>query len=191
MPIKSYQINLIRSLRQQETASERHRTILMGGAVFCFGLLAVSLFYAALQVLTIRMALGSEIGQLNRIKAEYSKYKQTRMIVNKSDLELLDGIQNRRIFWTKKLAAMAVDLPDNYWITNFGYKPPRFTASGFGYISPKQEQLVTIDEYLNQLRKDSTYNDVFSNTFFNATVRSDEDKHERVSFEYYSLRKGK
>jgi hypothetical protein len=191
MPLKNYQINLIGSIRKQEQVSQRRRTYMLGVSVFCFGLLFLSLFYATLQVLNMRGVIKTEISQLNRIKGEYRKYKEMRMIVNKSDIELLDSLQNNRIFWTKKLAAMALHLPDGYWIIKFGYKPPEYTAAGYGYISPKQEQLITIDDFLNLLRNDSTYNDIFKNTYFNSTMRSDEDGRNRVSFDYSSLRQGR
>jgi hypothetical protein len=183
-----YSINLVRTTRQQEKKTELRRLNTSLFAVFSFGVLGVAILFTVFQMLEMRLTIENEILQLERIKVEYKKYKETRMIVDKADIELLDSLQNNRIFWTKKLAAMAFHLPDNYWVTQFGYKPSTFNAQGYGYITLQQEQLVTIDDYLNQLRADTTYNDVFKRTFFNSTARTDEGFRSRVSFEYSSMR---
>jgi len=182
-----YGINLIQNLREQEKKNEAQKFQLTIFALVCFGALGLSLLYSVLQALSMEMVINNEKQQLTRIENEYKKYKATRMIVDKADIELLDKLQNNRIFWTKKLAAMAFHLPDNYWITQFGHRPKTYTVSGYGYITPMQEQLVTIDDYLNQLRVDSTYNDVFKATYFNSTARNDEGNRSRVSFDYSSL----
>ena len=136
----------------------------------------------------MNIVMAGERNSLSLIKIEYGKYRSTKMIVDKSDLELLDSLQGNRIFWTKKLAALALHLPDNYWITQFSYNPPIFHAAGYGYISPQQDQLVTINNFLNQLRRDSAYCDVFHTTTFNTTSRIDEGARSRASFVFSSVR---
>lgn len=179
-----YQINLVRKLRSEEVQAGHRKFQTLVLITICFGVLALSVFFASLQVLRMMLVLHNEQNKLARIETEYAKYKETRMIVDKSDIELLDKLQNGRIFWTKKLASMAFYLPENYWITDFGYNAALYNVKGYGYISPKQEQLITLDDYLNQLRADSNFCDIFKTTYLNSTIRNDEGGRQRVSFDY-------
>jgi len=188
MLINKYEINLVRAMREQTRVSEIRRTRILGFSVLSFGLLILSLLYSGLQILIMQATLRTESNQVTRIQNEYLKYKQTRMVVSKSDLELLDSLQNSRIYWTNKLAALALHLPDNYWISSITYRPPEFSATGSGYGSAQQEQLVTIERYLNELRADSSYADVFKQTHFVSTSRIDESHQSLVSFEFSSTR---
>lgn len=183
-----YSINLVRQQREEEQSREKWRLRLSLVTIVAGGMLMAAVIVTVFQVFGMRFVILSEQENLARIKAEYGKYKTTKMLVNKGDIELLDSLQNNRIFWTRKLVAMAKHLPEDYWITEFHFQPPVFRASGFGYISPQQEELITIDDYLNQLRVDSTYCDVLHKTFFNSTERTDEKNRSRVSFEFSSNR---
>lgn len=181
-----YQINLVYETRVKEKKAEMARTRVIAFTTACFGLLILSLFYSTLEVFKMQSALNYEKEKLAKVEREFKSYKATQMIVNKADIELLDRLQNNRIFWTKKLAAMARHLPENYWVTRFLYDAGSFRAYGFGYISKKQEQLITLNDYFNKLRADTTYNNDFKQTHFVATERKDEGKKFRVSFEFFS-----
>lgn len=182
-----YNINLIRTARLEEKKAERKRLSTMILVLCCFGILLLSLFYTGLQILFIENKLAEERNNLERIKNEYSRYKATKTIIDKSDIELLDTLQHDRIFWTKKLVAMAQFLPENYWITQFGFNKSSFDVDGYGYITKEQEQLITMDDYLNQLRSDTTFNDVFDHTYLNSTERKDEKTRERINFKYSAV----
>jgi hypothetical protein len=180
-----FTFNLIREMQRRHRASEVRRVRLIGLTAFCFGLLLITLFYACLQILTMRASIQEEKTRLVRLKAEYQHYKASKMIVNKSDVELLDKLQYSRIFWTRKLAIMARYLPENYWITHMNYEPQALTVDGYGYISLQQQQLITLDDYLNSLRYDRMFNDAFKQVHLNSTIRSDDlEKRARVSFSY-------
>jgi hypothetical protein len=184
-----YTINLVRQLRREELKAIELKNRIFTIGLSCGAVLGIAVLIMVFQTLAMQTKLSYERQKLARVEMEYSKYKKTRMEVNKADIERLDSLQADRVFWTKKVAAMAYYLPDNFWITKFIFDGRVYRVSGFGYISPKQEQLITLDDYLNKLRADSTYKDVFKSTFFNAVARADEDKfHDRVSFEYSSTR---
>ncbi|MBN1982868.1 MAG: hypothetical protein JW795_15145 [Chitinivibrionales bacterium] len=185
-----YSINHIRTLRltQKRSASIRMRVaVIIAGSLL---LLAGAVGYSVVEVIAMNVVIDQEQQRYNLIETEYSKYQQTQMIINKEDIELLDGLQNNRIFWTKKLEAMASPLPENYWITRFDYTNGAFTVEGYGYISNKQEQLITLDDYLSILRKDTNFCDVFSVTRLNSTTRADENGKMRVSFDFTSNSNG-
>jgi Tfp pilus assembly protein PilN len=182
-----YKLNLIRTLRIEERNAEIKRVRILMLTAISLGFLVLAAFYAALQVLTMEATLSDERNKLARIEEEYKRYKTTTMIVNKADIELLNKLQSERIFWTKKLAAMAYPLPENYWITQFEFNEDVFRVKGYGYITERQRQLVTIDDYLNMLRADTTFNDNFKQVYLDATKREDEKERERVSFEYSAI----
>ncbi len=182
----AYTANMVRDLRLAEKKAETSRVMAVMAGWACFGVLALAILYTVLKVLTMESILDAERQRLWRLQEAYKKYTATRAVVDKSDIELLDTLQGSRIFWTRKLAAMAMHLPDNYWITEFSYKRKEMNVSGYGYITPDQEQLVTLDDYLNLLRQDSTFNDDFARTYLNLTERDDEGRRLRVGFDYSS-----
>lgn len=187
-----YSINLIGSLRLEEKKAEKKREITLAISLICFASLLLAILHSTLCILSMEGTLAIERDKLARVEAEYRRYKATRMTIDKSDIELLDQLQHNRIFWTKKLVAMAQYLPENYWINKFNYERGSFNVEGYGYISGEQEQLITLDDYLNLLRSDTTFSDVFKNTYLNLTKRQDEKigervARERITFKYSAL----
>lgn len=179
-----YSINLIRDLREKEKLAERRkgRAVILG--LTCFGMLAIALIYCGFTVWEMERVIASEKDKLAHLKQEYHKYTATNMTVDKSDVELLNDLQGRGIFWTKKLAAMAKHLPDNYWITQFDYNNGLLRVSGFGYPSPKQDQLLVLDGYLNDLRSDSAFCDQFKSIRLNSAERKEEGGSVKVGFDF-------
>lgn len=182
-----YNINLIKKLRQDEEKAEKRRVTVFTFCIVCFSILAMSIFYSIFLVLDMQSKVSLLRNNLQRVENEYRTYKATKMIVDKADIELLDKLQHTRIFWSKKLASMAKHLPENYWVTEFKYDRGSFDVKGYGYITRQQKQLLTMDDYLNLLRRDTTFNDVFENTYLNMTERMDEKTRERIGFEYSAL----
>jgi hypothetical protein len=193
-------MNLVKSVREAEKRSLKHRTNMVILFSACFGLLALASYNTYLKIMTMENEIAKEKNKLALIEAEFRNYNATQSIIDKDDIELLNKIQTSRVYWTRKLDAMASHLPEeepiSYWITKFGYRAPTFTVQGYGYITGKQEQLLTLDNYLTKLRADKeNYSDLFGSTVLKSAARSDEDDRrggirERVSFEYNSTKKG-
>lgn len=185
-----YRINLIEQVRQKERQEQVQKSTVTVISVIAFALLFLSATYSASNVIKMYQSIEMERRRLQRIEAEYRKYRAAKTMVDKADIELLDKLQTGRVFWTKKLAAMALHLPESYWITRFGYDKNIFNVRGYGFISPRQEQLITIDEYLNSLRSDTMFADVFPTVRLNSTSRDDEANRERVMFDYSAEKAG-
>ncbi|MBN2037672.1 MAG: hypothetical protein JW768_13105 [Chitinispirillaceae bacterium] len=180
-----FKLNLIRELLAEQRAREAVRRKVAALVAVCYSLLGIILVYGIFQTFMMRSMVIDERTRLAVVTEEYQHYKATEMIVSKADVELLDRLQRSRIFWTKKLLAMANYLPGNYWITEFGYDRTAFGVDGYGYISEKQEQLITLHDYLDGLRKEPTFNDVFPSIYLNSTIRKDDKQNRRrVSFSY-------
>jgi Tfp pilus assembly protein PilN len=179
-----YRINLIRDLREKEVRQERKQRMALIVGLGCFGFFLISVLYSSLTIWQMEQVLGRERQKVDHLKQEYQKYTATRLIVDKSDLELLNSLQGKGIFWTKKLAAVAKYLPENYWITHFSYNTQRLTVAGYGYIGPQQNQLLVLNAYLDKLRADTTFADVFKVVRLVAADRSAEAGQARCAFEF-------
>lgn len=186
---KTYSINLIRELRTRQRREEQRRRLQVMLGFACFAALFVSILYCGLTIWKMESVLGAEKVKLDHLQTEYKKYTATRMIVSKEDVELLNSLQSRGIFWTRKLASLASHLPENYWITNFTFRDGELRVYGFGYASARQDQLLTLDAYLNRLRADTNFSDVFSKLHLNITERKDEPGTNKVGFDFSALTK--
>jgi Tfp pilus assembly protein PilN len=194
-----YRLNLVKTVRDAEKRAQRQVANMALIAFFCFAALGLAVFFSYIRVASMRLVIEKEKQKLAAIEAEYHSYQETNVSIDKADIELLNSLQGNRVYWTRKLEAMAKHLPNDdpvsYWITGFGYKGNTYGVRGYGYITQRQEQLLALDDYLNNLRDDAAYSDIFGATYLNSAVRSDEDVdgkglRERVSFEYSSTRKG-
>jgi hypothetical protein len=179
-----YRLNLIRDLRERERRKEQRRKMMFTLGAACFGFFVLSLLYSGFTMWRMEKVLADEQLKLNRLKVEYNKYTVTKLIVDKSDVELLNQLKGRGIFWTGKLAAIAKHLPDNYWITHFKYANNELHVSGYGYVPPQQDQLLVLDAYLNRLRADTSFADVFKTLRLNSAQRGDDNGQARVSFDF-------
>lgn len=177
-----YRLNLIRATREREKKSERKRRLAFILGAGCFGFFAISVMYSALTIWQMEHILTQEKDKLSRLQLEYNKYTATKLIVDKADIELLGGLPGKGIFWTRKLAAMAKHLPENYWITGFGFSNNELKVSGFGFANAQQEQLLVLDEYVNHLKRDTTFSDTFTRMKLNFATRSGESG--RIAFEF-------
>jgi Tfp pilus assembly protein PilN len=169
-----YKLNLIRDLREKEKRTEQRNRLTVILGVGCFGLFVLSLLYSGLTIWQMERVLTRQSEQVSRLRQEYQKYTATKLIVDKSDFELLSSLQGKGYFWTKKLAAMAKHLPDNYWITGFSYDKNLLRVTGYGYATAQQDQLLILDQYLNGLRADSAFAGTFKKIQLNDAERKED-----------------
>jgi Tfp pilus assembly protein PilN len=182
-----YRINLIRDLREREKKKERQKrlTIIMGFG--CFGFFLISILYSSLTISQMEQVLTHESDQVAHLTQEYQKYAKARLIVDKADLEQLNSLKDKGLFWTKKLSALAKHLPDNYTITSFSFGNDLLRVTGYGFASPQQDHLLILDEYLNQLRADTTFSGTFTKIQLNNTDRKEDGG--KVSFDFSAFTK--
>ena len=155
----------------------------------CFGVFLASVIYSVLTIWKMEKVIASEKVKLTLVQQEYQKYKAAKLIIGKVDIELLNELQGKGIFWTKKLATLAKYLPDNYSITHFTYANNEMRVVGLGQINPQQDQLLILDEYLNRLRSDTLYADLFKKIHLNSAQRGDGGEGGKISFEFSAFTK--
>ncbi|MDB5050481.1 MAG: hypothetical protein JWO30_3552 [Fibrobacteres bacterium] len=177
-----YRLNLIRDLREREVKSERQQRLAVILGLGCFGFFVLSLLYSGLTIAQMEHVLTIEKDKVHRLQQEYQKYTAARLIVDKSDIELLNDLQGKGGLWTKKLASMAKHLPENYWITGFTYNNNLLKVTGYGYANPQQDQLLVLDQYLNRLRSDTTFSNTFTKLQLNMADRKEDGT--RVAFDF-------
>lgn len=183
-----YQINLVSEIRQDEKRKQLHDSLQVYAFVALAGIITIVLLKSTLFLQLVRQDLNLANAYLKTLETEYQRYQQTTMTVEKQDLELLDQLQHGRLFWTKKLSSMALPLPPNYWVNRFEYKSNQFSVDGFGYIDGNQRQLITLDDYLNILRADTTFRKGLEQIFLVETRRTDlhseDGDRDQVSFQF-------
>ncbi len=177
-----YRLNLIRAIRQREKKSEQRKRMAFILGAGCFGFFVISILYSSLTIWQMEGVIKSEKDKLVRLEQEYRKYTSSKLIVDKSDVELLGELQGKGIFWTKKLAAMAKHLPDNYWITRFSFQNGELKVSGYGLPTPQQQQLLILDDYVQRMEQDTTFSTVFKSIRLRSVDRGSEAG--RVAFEF-------
>jgi len=185
-----YNINLVAEMRAIE---KRHNLDHLRGTVvstILTGILVLVALKWIFGVLSMQQNLQLAQGKLQLLQQEYRRYQATSLSITKEDVELLDRLQHSRIFWSKKLAALASPLPSNYWVDAIAFQSSELRVKGFGYIDTEQKQLLTLDGYLNILRADTVFSKGMPSISLQETRRNDDHEGEgeatrqRVSFEY-------
>lgn len=184
-----YRLNLIRDLRDRERRLEKRRRMAVILGLGCFGFFLLSVLYSGLTMWQMENVLAREQEKLRHVQQEYQKYTATRLIVDKSDVELLSGLQGKGVFWTRKLAAMAKHLPDNYWLTRINYQDGELRVTGYGHPGPGQDQLLVLEGYMNRLRTDTSFADAFPLIYLNVADRGRESG--KVGFDFSAIGKEK
>lgn len=98
---------------------------------------------------------------LNEIRDEIETYQVSGEFLSKQDLERLAEVSTERIFWAKKLVALAEKTTDKIAITNFNFKGERLSLYGITRVDKNQKEFNLIDEFINDLK-----NNVHINTDF-------------------------
>lgn len=185
-----YSTNLIRKLRIEEHKAEQRQRMsaILGIGSFCF--LALAMIYGALNIWSMENVIRVESQNLQRLQNEFTKYTTSLDIVDKADVEQLNGLQTAGIFWSKKLAALGQHLPDGYRLRSIQYDPGGLRIAGTAQYSPAQDELIALQDYLRKLEKDSLFNQHFASIRLTSAKRSAEVS-EGMDFQFFAESKTK
>jgi Tfp pilus assembly protein PilN len=185
-----YTTNLIRKLRIEEQKAEQRQRLsaILGIGSFCF--LALALVYGILNIWSMENVIRVESQNLERLQNEFNKYTTTLDIVDKADVEQLNGLQTSGIFWSKKLAALGQHLPDGYRLRSIQYDPAGLRIGGIAQYSNEQDELIELQRYLRKLEQDSLFTRHFASVRLTSARRSD-DATEGMSFQFFAESKNK
>ncbi len=190
LPTVRYTTNLIRTLRNEEQKFEQRRRLTAIFALGSFVFLVLASVYTFLNYWSMQTVLDVESQNLERLKAEFKNYTLSADIVDKNDVELLNGLQTAGIFWSKQLAVLGQYLPQGYWLKSIRYESSGLRVSGYSQTSSSQDEVVLLQEYLGKLEQDSLFSKHFPKVRLTHAERNQENGG-GLNFEFLAAGKSK
>lgn len=182
--MKLYQLNMVRELRAREKKSEQNRRYLILACIGSGLFLLLSFLYSGISIWNMELVLQNEKRKVDHLTHEFRNYTAAKDIVDKNDVELLNSLHGRGIMWTKKLAALANHLPENFQLTSFEFRGGELRVKGFGYPNESQDHLLILDKYIGRLREDSAFSNTFKRIYLGTASRSIADNQPTIDFEF-------
>ncbi|MBL7073780.1 hypothetical protein ISS37_00890 [candidate division KSB1 bacterium] len=121
-------------------------------------------------------------GQLNRIIQEkkeklaeinrkIDELKQTTRDVSKQDVLALAELENKRILWTKKLKALARELPPDMALTGLEYRHKNLIIKGIAPIKKGEKEFDKVKQLIDRLRSNPDFFRDFEDIKFDQVQR--------------------
>ncbi len=107
------------------------------------------------------------------IKTEIESYEISGEFLSAKDMERLTNVSTKRIFWAKKLVALADKTTDKIAITHFSYKNNKLSLFGITKLDKKEKEFdLIIEDFIKKLKDDIQISSDFPEIEF---VRSRQD----------------
>lgn len=113
---------------------------------------------------------------LKNIKNEIKQFQTSGDFLSKKDLQNLEKVSDR-VFWTKKLEALADKTSDKIAITHFSYSRDNLRLFGITRIDKEEKEHDLINEFIISLQNNKQISGDFPNIQF---VKSRRDKEKDV-----------
>ncbi len=138
-------------------------------------LIILIVFFILLSFLNKR--IDSRKRLLSKIKKEIKSYQVSGEYLSGKDLETIANLSTNRVFWAKKLVALADITSKKLAITKFAYKNGTLSLYGITKVDKNQKEFDLIDQFINSLKNNPAINQDFPEIKF---VRSTRDKEKGV-----------
>ncbi len=112
---------------------------------------------------------------LKEIKEEIKKYQASGEDLSTKDLERLTSLSTERIFWAKKLVALAEKMDDKIAITHFSFKTDVLSLYGITKMDKNQKEHDLIDSFITKLNQNTQISVDFDDIIF-VSSRQDHEK---------------
>jgi hypothetical protein len=154
---------------QQEAERKAFRTFI---SLFILGTL---LLFAFVIYLDSQLANKLQTRQkfLKQIEDQVASYEVSGDFLSKSDLDRLSNAFTDRIFWAKKLVALAERTQSQIAITHFSYKRGVLSLYGITKVDKDQKEFDLIDNFIESLKANPQISMDFKDIVF---VRSNRDR---------------
>lgn len=107
------------------------------------------------------------------IKLEVESYEVSGEFLTSKDMERLTNVSTKRIFWAKKLVALAEKTTDKIAITNFSYKNDKLSLFGITKLDKQEKEFdLIIEDFIKKLKNNEQISSDFPEIEF---VRSRQD----------------
>lgn len=178
-----FKINLNKygELKQQAEAENRtFRNTIISFVVF-FALLYGGVFY-------IRATLHEKVevrkARLAEIREQIEKYQTSGDYLSSEDLEKIAEISQNRIFWAKKLVALADHTDDKIAIEKFSYKNGVLKLFGITPLERESQEIdLIIEGFIDKLQANEQISADFPEIYFEKSSKDKEKDTDIVKFE--------
>ena len=131
----------------------------------------------------LQAKLNNRKALLSDIKKEIKSYKVSGEYLSKKDLERLAQLSTERIFWAKKLVALAEKTTDKIAITHFSFKNDVLRLYGITKVDREQKEFDLIDDFIKRLKENKQISVDFPEIQFVKSARDKEKEVDILRFE--------
>ena len=171
-----FKINLNKFGEEKKKAEIEQKTFIYYASSFI--VITILLF---ITILIFHSSLNSKLQNrkdlLKEIKDEITAYKVSGEYLTSSDIKRIANISDNRIFWAKKLVALAERTTDKIAVTHFSFQNNILSLYGITKVDKKEKEFDLINNFIENLRNNKQINEDFPHIKF---VKSSRDFEENV-----------
>ncbi len=164
---------------QQETEKKVFTTFLL---IFIIGSLIMFGFVVYLQK-NLQQKVQNRKDLLSDINKQIESYKTSGDYLSSNDLDRLARIFNERVFWAKKLVALAEQTEKRIAITHFSFKRGTLSLHGLTKIDRKEKEFDLIDSFITSLKQNKQISTDFPDIKFVKSTRDREKDTDILRFQ--------
>ena len=167
-------LNKFGELKKQQ---EIEKKTFVGTVISYAIVVAVVLVFFFVILAMLNKRIDSRRNLLHKIRKEIKSYQVSGEYLSGKDLETIADLSTNRVFWAKKLVALAEITTKKLAITKFSYKGRVLSLYGITRIDKNQNEFELIDDFITKLKNNPAINQDFPNVKF---IRSSRDKEKGV-----------
>ena len=168
-----FKINLNKFGEQRQKIENENRTFRNTVITFIIFYLAVAgtfyYFYGQMQ-----QKVENRNKYLKKTKQKIESMQTTDEFLSKKDLERITKLTTDRVFWAKKLVALADKTTDDIAITHFSFKDGSLKLFGITKVDKDKKEFDLIDSFIASLRNDKQISTDFPDIVFVKSHRDEE-----------------
>lgn len=132
-------------------AERENRTLINSIVAFVVVLLVLigGMYYVNM---TLGKKLDNRIAYYNDLNKQLSQYQTSEDYLSSADLERLATTFDNRIFWAKKMVALAEVISDRLAVSKLNFNQGVLTLNGITEIQPNINEMNMIGEFINRIK---------------------------------------
>ena len=116
------------------------------------------------------------------IKSTEQLKKEGKINLSKSDIKILNKLENKRMFWAPKLIALSEITPDRMSITGFEYDHKRLKISAISSVDKTQKDFDIVEDFMRRISENEEFNNDFKDIKFESMEKSNAKGNDVLSF---------
>ncbi len=152
-----YSINIIRgeARNKREFLAFKYKNLYaIGIACLPFILILLGIFASLISSNNILL----EIKKDSEVTKEFfGGIDLSQIVLNQNDIELLLKVKEKEINWKNKLKLLGNGLPHGFTFSEIDFDGKRLRVKGYTLKNKSDRRLLNLNDYLNNLREDSSY----------------------------------